>query len=174
MQRPVAELKVLRKSAIQSQYRPGRDTPLAHGSQIEILVQCKMPIVPPPSGVVAIHTLKTSNGSQSLQVGYEFGVRNATTGFATLAPAIARGMRNFNRTDRAPVQAAVIPGGVLEPNVFVDGDRAEKFFGGVATITSVTGNVVPSRSLSSSFVNTAGLEHCTVNSWALHGTGVRV
>ena len=52
------------------------------------------------------------------------------------------------RTDKAPVQTAVILGGVLELNVYVDGDKLtgwrQNYFGGVATIKEsiVTGNVV--------------------------------
>ena len=106
-----------------------------------------------------------------MQVGYRFGTPNGTVGFATVPPSLGHGMAghhlaNFNRTDLAPVLGAVVPGGTLELNLFVDGDRVETFFGGAATITSVTSNTVTNSSLHSSFVNTAGLD-CAVSSWVL-------
>jgi hypothetical protein len=42
----------------------------------------------------------------------------------------------------------------------------ETFFSGDAVITTVTGNVISSGSISSSFVNTAALS-CNVSSWTL-------
>ena len=59
-----------------------------------------------------------------------------------------------------------MPGGTLELNLFVDGDRVEAFFGGASTITAITGNTAANTSLTSSFVNTANLD-CTVQSWVL-------
>jgi sucrose-6-phosphate hydrolase SacC (GH32 family) len=165
-QRPVNELKTLRKAPVRAQYRRGHATPLAAGSQIEVLVECKMPSILPTSGVVAVNTLQTKDNTQSVQVGYEFGGVNGTSGFATVPPALAQGMENYNRTDRAPVPGAAVPGSTLQLNIFVDGDRVETFFGGTATITTVTGNTAPNSSLTSSFINTADL-HCTVQSWVL-------
>ena len=135
-------------------------------------VRKQVPAVVPTTGVLAVNTLTTSDGSQSVQVGYRFGSSpNGTTGFATVPPALGHGLAghhlaNFNRTDLAPVLGAVVPGGTLELNLFVDGDRVETFFGGAATLTTVTSNTVASSKLHSSFVNTAGL-HCIVSSWVL-------
>eukprot|EP01045_Picozoa_sp_COSAG04_P037744 COSAG04_NODE_9792_length_832_cov_0.799454_1_plen_180_part_10 len=63
-----------------------------------------------------------------------------------MPPALAQGMDNYNRTDRAPVAEAAVPGGMLQLNLFVDGDRVETFFGGAATITTVVGNTAASGS----------------------------
>ena len=127
-------------------------------------MECTVPPTPPTAGVVAVHTLQA--GSQSVQIGYEFAPNGSTTGFASVPPDLANGLSNYNRTDRAPVQRALAAGATLSLNLFVDGDRVESFYGGAATITTVTGNTVASSSLTSSFVNTAGLD-CTVQSWVL-------
>lgn len=44
--------------------------------------------------------------------------------------------------------------------------QVETFFSGDAVITTITGNVISSGSISSSFVNTAALS-CNVSSWTL-------
>ena len=113
-QHPVAELKTLRKASgsVRAQYRRGHATPLAAGSQIEVLVECKVPSTgAPTAGVLAVNTLQlqTSDTSQSIQVGYEFAP-NGTTGFATVPPSIAQGLDNYNRTDRAPVPGGLVRG----------------------------------------------------------------
>ena len=41
-QRPVAELKALRKAQLRAEYRAGHETPLVAGSQVEVLVTCKV------------------------------------------------------------------------------------------------------------------------------------
>jgi sucrose-6-phosphate hydrolase SacC (GH32 family) len=174
LQHPVVELKALRKVAFQTpSNHPAPagvniDTALAPGSSIEVLVECKVPSVPPRSGVVAVNTLQPSgHRSTAVQVGYKFGGANGTSGYARVPPALAQGMTNYNRTDRAPV-AGVVPGGVLQLHLFVDGDRVETFFGGVATITTVTGNTAANTTLTSTFVNTAQPSmDCTVQSWVL-------
>ena len=157
-QRPVAELKALRKTQLR-----GHATTIAAGSQIEVLVECKLPSALPSNGLVAVNTLQA--GGNSVQVGYEFE-SSGVSGFATVPPALAQGMDNYNRTDRAPVAEAAVPGGTLELNLFVDGDRVEAFFGGAATITTVAGNTAVSSTQTSSFINTAQLD-CTVDSWVL-------
>jgi hypothetical protein len=43
---------------------------------------------------------------------------------------------------------------------------AETFFGGHAVITTISSNTLPSASVGSAFVNTAGL-NCSVTSWTL-------
>ena len=142
-QHPVAELKTLRKASVHAQYKQGHATPMATGSQIEVLVDCKLASTgAPTTGILAINTLQSA--SHSIQVGYEFEANGTATGFARVPPALAQGLDNYNRTDRAPVPGAVVPGGTLSLNVFVDGDRIETFFNGAATITTVTGNTAVS------------------------------
>ena len=41
-QRPVKELTGLRKTHVHAEYRQGQETPLAAGSQVEVLVTCKV------------------------------------------------------------------------------------------------------------------------------------
>ena len=129
---------------------------------------CKLPAAPLSGGVVAVNTLQSSAHPAlgAVQVGYQFAANGTATGFATVPPALARGLDNYNRTDTAPVLGAAVPGGTLELNLFVDGDRVETFFGGAATITTVTSNMLANDTLTSSFVNTANLD-CTVQSWVL-------
>ena len=157
-------VKQRRDSASQYDEAGRDDLASQEKAEIEVLVECKLPSALPSSGLVAVNTLQA--GGNSVQVGYEFG-GSGVSGFATVPPALAQGMDNYNRTDRAPVMEAAVPGGTLELNLFVDGDRVETFFaGGVATITTVTSNRQADSSLSSSFVNTAGLD-CAVTSWVL-------
>ena len=121
----------------------------------------------PSSGVLGVHTLLSSGSNQSVEVGIDFGSRS---GFARVPAALAAAT-NRSRTDRAPLSGALggrlDPRGLIELQVFLDGDRLETFFlGGEASITTVTSNVVISSAVSSHFVNTADLT-CNVSSWKL-------
>ena len=95
-----------------------------------------------------------------MQVGYNF-TAGSTLGFASVTASLSP---LGARTDTAPVSPNRTS---LELRVFVDGHLVESFFGGDAVVTTVTGNVVASAHVTSSFVNTAAGLHCSVRSWAL-------
>ena len=152
LQHPAKEMIGLRKT-------PAVAPALSAGSQIEVLVQCPIESVP-KAGVLSVRTLLASGKDQSVVVGYNF---TAGTGFAAISPSLS--------TRGARTDTASLPGlastKILELRVFVDGHMVETFFGGDAVITSITGNTVPSASITSTLVNTAGLDGCNVSSWTL-------
>ena len=128
---------------------------IASGSQVEVLVQCALPTPLPEKGVVAVRTLVAHNQIGVL-TGYNI-TNHSMVGFSAVSAGLGA------RTDEAPVPANQT---ALELRVYVDGHLVETFFSGDAVITTVTANLAPSASISSSFVNTAALS-CQVTSWTL-------
>ena len=138
---------------------------LAHGSQVEIIARCARPNHSgswPATGLLAVKTLQANTG-QALTLGYEFS--GATIrGFADVPASLSvLGARK----DMTPALLHLAAEGTeLELRVFVDGHMAESFFGGHAVITTITSNTLPSASVGSTFINSAGLT-CNVSSWTL-------
>jgi sucrose-6-phosphate hydrolase SacC (GH32 family) len=162
LQHPAVELQQLRTGAAITS-----TSHLAAGGQVEVLVRCTLPTVLPTEGILAIKTLQTMNGSQSVTVGYDFTHRNGSgvVGFASV-PAVLGQWGNTSRTDRTVTLQSVRGGGTVELHVFVDNQVIETFFAGETTITTATSNAISTDALSSSFVNTANLS-CSVTSWGL-------
>eukprot|EP01048_Picozoa_sp_COSAG05_P011058 COSAG05_NODE_1016_length_6185_cov_4.604831_5_plen_757_part_00 len=153
LQYPAREMVGLRKNAV---LYPS----IAAGSQVEMLVQCAIPKLLPQSGVVGVKTLLAHNNNQSVQVGYNF-TNQSVDGFAAVSPGLSV---HGAHTDKAPL--SLLNRTSFELRVFVDGHMVESFFSGDAVITTITGNVVSSKKVTSSFVNTAAL-HCNMRSWTL-------
>ena len=106
LQHPAAELAGLRQGP-----RVQGPTAIAAGAQVEVLVQCTLPLdggggggLLPTKGVLGVNTLLNSGSaggsSQSVQVGYDFA---NLSGFATVSASLDNGQGG--RTDRAPLAA---------------------------------------------------------------------
>jgi sucrose-6-phosphate hydrolase SacC (GH32 family) len=158
LQHPVVELQGLRHGAATH----GPD--IVAGAQLEVMVQCTMPDVPPNQGVLAVSTLQTASKNQSVTVGFDFGAKR---GFATV-PAALNYDANASRSDVTPTLEVfnMSVASTFQLHTFVDGSRIETFFNGETTITTSTKNNVIGNALTTSLVNTAKL-NCNVTSWVL-------
>ena len=76
--------------------------------------------------MLAVSTLRTANGSQAVQLGYDLGAKQ---GFATVPAALGL-LGNTSREDVTPPLQTMLEGGTIELHVIVDGQRIEIFFGG--------------------------------------------
>ena len=156
LQQPAQELLALRQG------KAVAGPAIAAGGQVEVLVQCALPALPPTTGRLGVTTLQTPSKNQSIFVGYAFGKAGAA-GVAAVPAALGL-YGNTSRTDSAPLAP---PLALIELRVLVDGGLVETFFGGgEASITTATGNTALASTFASSLVNDAKLE-CNVSSWVL-------
>lgn len=131
-------------------------------------MDCKLPKTPPSNGKLALKVLGTEDGSEYLEIGYDFGNQSM---YADHTKCCDSDHPN-SIIQRAPLPVASFDTNVITINVWVDGGLVEAFVNGQVTITPL---VAPSSKTDvtkrkNTFLITApGIEvdMCKVESWQL-------
>ena len=128
------------------------ETSIVTGGQIEVLVSCPVPEAGlPTSGILGLDVLQGLHAG-NVRTGYNFQTNHS---FAALD----------DRVDRAPMPLFEKDGKIVL-HVFVDGNLVESFYGnGDYFIFSASNNTMDTKHVKSSFVNTAGIVGCVIDSW---------
>ena len=137
---------------------------IANGSQVEVRLLCTPAAgTVPTTGVTAIRTLSLANGSQYLEVGYDWRKQVFYADHTWCCSA----------TPHAVVQAAPLPraalGGALNLTVFVDGSIIEAFLGGrvITPLVSPDPAAALPEARVTTLVETSRGVGCRVESWQL-------
>lgn len=167
---PIPEVAVLRNSSSHRRtvikaaagVRSAAAGTLASGSQVEIRLNCSLPLPLPRTGKIAVRTLATADESNYTEIGYDFANQSFYADHSRCCAAAS------DIIQRAPLPLDELDG-VLTAAVLVDGGVIEAFSTGLAISPLVSPDPAAAAETDrvSSVVTTVAGAVCQVDSWQL-------